>query len=388
MNKLALHFICKNESSSVRDMLLSVLPISDLIVANDTGSTDGTQGIIQAFGEEFGVPTYVVERPFDDFGQSRNFALDRLREVVRELGWDEREVWGFWMNCKDRLVIEKMLDKEILASDLYYAPVKSEDKSSPRRMFFALRAGFYWYGPVYEILKHRQPEISKSTIDGLYVQKAPKEILPPEKIIKKYERNAQFLDLFIRSEPNAGSYWFYQIGLMFERIGAEYKDAAQKEKYYDLASYYFKKILRNSSNVEYKFNAQLQLGVILEDQGGTPEDIQAAYLAAYNINPERAESIRQLIAYYMAKEWWDYAYEYSKQALELFYLNAPSSTTSIVSDDSFYNWRVLEWHFKICSQIGKVEEATAALIELKKTTSEHPEFFTKGKLDRLAHYRV
>jgi len=47
MNKLALNFICKNESHVVERMLNSAKGITDLIVVNDTGSTDGTQELIK-----------------------------------------------------------------------------------------------------------------------------------------------------------------------------------------------------------------------------------------------------------------------------------------------------------------------------------------------------
>jgi glycosyltransferase involved in cell wall biosynthesis len=39
-------------------MLNSVKTITDLIVVNDTGSTDGTQELIKKFGLENNIPTY------------------------------------------------------------------------------------------------------------------------------------------------------------------------------------------------------------------------------------------------------------------------------------------------------------------------------------------
>ena len=51
MGKLALNFICKNESHIINKMLESCKEITDLIVATDTGSTDGTQEIIKDLSE-------------------------------------------------------------------------------------------------------------------------------------------------------------------------------------------------------------------------------------------------------------------------------------------------------------------------------------------------
>jgi glycosyltransferase involved in cell wall biosynthesis len=67
MPKLILNTIVKNESHCILKMLESAMKISDAIVIADTGSTDGTQDLIKKFGEENNIPTYVVERPFDDF---------------------------------------------------------------------------------------------------------------------------------------------------------------------------------------------------------------------------------------------------------------------------------------------------------------------------------
>jgi glycosyltransferase involved in cell wall biosynthesis len=46
MNKLALNFICKDVSHVIERMLNSSKTITDLIVTVDTGSTDGTQDLI------------------------------------------------------------------------------------------------------------------------------------------------------------------------------------------------------------------------------------------------------------------------------------------------------------------------------------------------------
>ena len=82
-------------------MLEAASKITDLIVILDTGSTDGTQDIIKNFGKENNIPTYVFERPFDSFDKSRTFGMEKLREVIRELGWNLNEVWGWWCDADE-----------------------------------------------------------------------------------------------------------------------------------------------------------------------------------------------------------------------------------------------------------------------------------------------
>jgi glycosyltransferase involved in cell wall biosynthesis len=77
-------------------MLNSVKTITDLIVVNDTGSTDGTQELIKKFGLENNIPI-IFERP-DDFEKSRNFAMQKLRDVVKDLEWDSNKTHGYWID--------------------------------------------------------------------------------------------------------------------------------------------------------------------------------------------------------------------------------------------------------------------------------------------------
>ena len=117
MGKLALNFICKDESHVIGKMLESAKNVADLIVVNDTGSTDGTQDIIKKFGADNNIPTYVFERPFDDFEKSRNHAMQKLRDVVQELGWDANKVHGYWFDCDETLVIDSKFNKDQFVND-------------------------------------------------------------------------------------------------------------------------------------------------------------------------------------------------------------------------------------------------------------------------------
>ena len=104
--KLALNFICKQEAHVINRMLNSCKAITDLIIAVDTGSTDGTQELIRKFGEENNIPTYVFERPFDAFDKSRNHGFVKLREVIKELNWKPEEVFFYWFDCDEQLIVD------------------------------------------------------------------------------------------------------------------------------------------------------------------------------------------------------------------------------------------------------------------------------------------
>ena len=62
MGKLALNFICKDEAHVIGNMLESCKTITDLIVVNDTGSTDGTQDILQGWIEALEYVKGILEK--------------------------------------------------------------------------------------------------------------------------------------------------------------------------------------------------------------------------------------------------------------------------------------------------------------------------------------
>ena len=80
---LCLSMIVRNEAPVIRRCLASVLPIIDYWAIVDTGSTDGTQGLITEYLE--GVPGELVERPWVDFGHNRTEALSYARNYGRHV---------------------------------------------------------------------------------------------------------------------------------------------------------------------------------------------------------------------------------------------------------------------------------------------------------------
>ncbi len=127
MNRFALNFICKNESHIIWRMLDSVKPVTDLIVAVDTGSNDNTIALIREFRDKNNIPTYVFERPFDNFGDSRNFALDKLRSTIVMLAWDPKLVWAIRMDCDEVLLFSENFKKETVSCDLCSAALVYKD---------------------------------------------------------------------------------------------------------------------------------------------------------------------------------------------------------------------------------------------------------------------
>ena len=68
---------------------------------------DNTIEVIMEFGQKNNIPTYCFEREFDNFSNSRNYALEKLKEVVSELNWNPNDVYHYWIDCDEVMIVDK-----------------------------------------------------------------------------------------------------------------------------------------------------------------------------------------------------------------------------------------------------------------------------------------
>ena len=77
---IAVTSIVKNEEARISTMIESVLPISDMVVLVDTGSTDATVKVATSFLARTAHLTKTI--PFKDFAQARNAAIALVPESI------------------------------------------------------------------------------------------------------------------------------------------------------------------------------------------------------------------------------------------------------------------------------------------------------------------
>src|SRR5262249_40191066 len=133
--------------------------------------------IIRSFGEQHRIPTFVLERPFDNFGSSRNYALEKLRSIVQELDWDLASTWGFRMDCDEKLELPDDLDKQAFDHDLYTAFLFYKDYKqnveSYRQLFYRLSPEIAWEGPVHEYLEYDRYKLTAAELKGARIIREP-----------------------------------------------------------------------------------------------------------------------------------------------------------------------------------------------------------------------
>lgn len=89
---LTIAMIVKNEVKNIREAIESFRPIADEIIVNDTGSTDGTQEVLETLGVKWFQGDWR-----SDFSYARNLAIDQATSS-----------WVLWMDADDRIPADQI----------------------------------------------------------------------------------------------------------------------------------------------------------------------------------------------------------------------------------------------------------------------------------------
>jgi glycosyltransferase involved in cell wall biosynthesis len=383
MGKLALNFICKDESHVIERMLSSCKSITDLIVATDTGSTDNTIELIQNFGKENNIPTYVFQRPFDDFEKSRNHAMQKLRDVVSELGWDANKVHGYWIDCDETMIIEPNFNKNQFTNDLYMINTYIGQMKYTRNTFFRVSLPFRWYGPCHEFIICDKKDISSGLAEGVKVDVKMEGASWKGNISAKYKSHAFVLEKYIDENRQDPRWIFYTAQSYHDSASVPNNREENDERLRRALKYYKERTTRLDGYAEEIYYSQYRVGTIMAVLEEPWNLTHQECLKAYAMDPMRGESIKTIIDYYLRVGEWHMAYLYTKFAKENFHGKSPYPKRLLFVDEALYRWKFAESHAAAAFYTGRMEEAKANYQEVVKLSKSHPETFTPEDLKKL-----
>ena len=383
MVKLALNFICKNEAHVVNRMLNSVKGIYDLIVVNDTGSTDGTQDIIRKFGEDNGIPTYVFERPFDAFDKSRNFAMQKVVEVAKELNFDLNNTWGAWMDCDEILSVATNFNKNQFNKDLYMINTSIGAMKYTRNTFFRLSKPFRWYGPIHEYIVCDEQNITSGLAEGVEVLVHMDGNSWTQDVSMKYISHAHTLEKYIAENRSDARWIFYTAQSYHDSSCMKDNREENEERLRRSLKYYRERVNRVDGYPEERYYSQLRIGSIMKMLEMPWEECLQELLKAYAMDPLRGESIKAIVDYYVGVNEWNLAYLYSKFLKVNFHGNNPYPKRLLFVDNSLYAWKILEMHSSICFYTGRSDEAKSNYRELVEVIRKNPELFSQDDINKI-----
>lgn len=281
MHKLCLSMIVKNESHIIHECLNSIWKEIDYWVIVDTGSTDNTKEIITDFFKEKGIPGELHERPWVSFGHNRTEALDLCKGKAH---------YAFMIDADDYLVGSLNFNPDY-NMDGYIIKMGREDFSWWRSQIFKLESNWKYVGVLHEYAMCEKPQPALGKLIGNYRVVARTEggrnvgVSP----IEKYTRDAITLEKALETEPGNARYQFY--------LAQSYFDSQQWDK---AESAYLKRAEMGGWDEEVYYSLY-RVAVSMAMQNKPWEDIQQAFLDAFNSRPIRAEPLFHIAQIYRTK---------------------------------------------------------------------------------------
>jgi len=280
---IGLCMIVKNESEVILDCLRSVRPLVDYILVQDTGSTDGTQDLIREYLRGENIRGEVREEPWVDFAHNRSLALAQLRQR-RDLDF------ALVIDADETMVYDDNFDADAfrasLTEDLYYIKIRLGSIEYYRPQLFRNDLAFKYRGVIHEFVEGPPEGYANGTATGFYTHSGRGGARG--KNPRKYEDDAAVLGEVLKKETDPfliSRYTFY--------LAQSYQDSGAPEK--ALQSYL--------ERVELGFWDQeifvsLYHAARLKEQLGYPgPEIIGTYLSAYEVCPNRAESLHGAMRY-------------------------------------------------------------------------------------------
>ncbi len=133
--------IVKNEAHVIARCLDSVRPFIDHWMLVDTGSTDGTQEVVQRCLAD--LPGQLLQRPWVNFAHNRTEALEAARE---------KAFYSFVIDADEILVIEPNFIRPRLEADGYQMKLQSGKLIYWRTQLVANRLPWRYVGVLHEKL--------------------------------------------------------------------------------------------------------------------------------------------------------------------------------------------------------------------------------------------
>lgn len=230
--RICLNMIVKNEAARIVRCLASVRSLVDCAVIVDTGSTDQTPELIEAFCQRENLPLWLTRGvAFTTWDKTRNLAIDVAIDNMK---------FDYFLFCDADMEAHGSLDDEALTAPAY--SVRQRHGELEWRNFRLVRRDA---NPRYVGVTHEYLSIPGriEPLDSLWFYDHSDGGNRPG----KFERDIALLMEGLKAEPNNGRYWYY--------LGQSLRDARNDAAAIDA----FKKRIELGGWAEETFYAMLEL---------------------------------------------------------------------------------------------------------------------------------
>jgi glycosyltransferase involved in cell wall biosynthesis len=335
---VCLNMIVKNESRVIRRCLVSVKPIIDSWVIVDTGSTDGTQQIVQEFLHD--IPGQLHERPWINFSHNRNEALAYAKNQGDYL---------LLIDADDELKWNSSCALPELQSDSYYIScLYGGNQESRFNILIKNGLDWKWQGVVHERLVSKQAQ-SSAFIDGVILLINQEGDRSGGDLKMKNLRDARLLEEALRQDPENRENVFL-LAMCYDR--ADENELALRS--------YERRAVMGGSELEV-YASLYRTGVLQEQLGMEPERFLKSYSDAYRFRPTRAEPLFRIAHLLIGKKLYFLGYLITR-----FGLSNPLKNDYFYSESHVYSYGLLTQFAECAHNVGRYDEAIKAMHQLIK----------------------
>ncbi len=327
--------IVKNEAKVLRRCLESVRGHIDAWSISDTGSTDGTQDLIRELLA--GIPGELIERPWTDFATNRNEAIEN--------GLKYEPDYFLTLDADEELTTSVGFSLKDLTADTYSAMFEMDGTNArwPRKVLFRS-----WLRYKYVLDETLVGFKSEGMLPACLVRSYTDGARSAAGMTQKYARDCEVLQRAVEREPNEPRYWYY----LAQRLAG----AGQFEK----AIAAFKRRIEIGGGMTAELGyCELVIGQCLQSLDAPFQDIQSAYLKAWQTNPLRAEPLFALGCVHSFRGEHALAELYARAAHRIRRPNDP-----LPVDESIYAYRAVDLMAGAIAEQGRPAEARDLLVKL------------------------
>lgn len=381
---LGLSIIVKDEAHVIERMLNTVYPILDYYTIVDTGSTDNTKEVIKKFFYSKGIEGQILDRPFDNFENSRNYAMQEAKSHTD---------YCMWIDADEELIIDESFDKSKLDKDLYMITTYINQMKYTRNEIWSNKKEFKWYGPVHEFIvpATNDKTLTSDIIQGLTVNvHMDGGSWIAGEIHNKYKVHATMLEDYINTKDRDPRWVFYTAQSYHDSANIPNNRDEKEERLRRAKRYYQERVNTQKGYFEERYYSQYRIGTISRQLEMPWAEVEQELLKAYEIDPLRGESIKVIVDYYHQMGRWNAAYLWTSSAIKTFHNKSPYPKFNgdpqgrlLFLDESLYIWKFLEAHATSCFYTKRIDEAKECFDELLNIMKSTPERFSDADMNRI-----
>jgi tetratricopeptide (TPR) repeat protein len=347
-NRLVLLLMIKNESRIIERCLSHAVPYVDAVAILDTGSTDNTVALAEAFLAKTQKPFLLESEPFKNFGHSRTTSFQVAQRLAESLSWDPQLTYALAVDADMVIRPQPAFFQYPLHTNGYnmiqengsmkYYNTRLMKCGHPWKCVGATHE--YWSGDPTEKIPYEIFHIDDKNDGGCKSD--------------KFERDVRLLQEDLEADPKNGRTHFY--------LGQSLKDLGR----FDEAIEMFKKRIELGGWAEEVWYSHLQIGRCYDHKGD--EHMMEYWMnKAHAFRPTRAEPVYHLTKYFREKSQHHKAYHYYLKGRQIPY---PKDDVLFIQTDIynglfFYEKTILDCYVKT-SPHDKVESMVEIMTYLNK----------------------